>query len=101
MEERRRADDKNWDEMKNFINESREYRAADSVTQKYQAENLESVKNAVQLQNGRVFKLEKWKEEIEQKIKQRKDNYATVQAWITGIATIVMATSAAIMIFKK
>lgn len=101
QEDRRRSDDKNWNEIKNFIQESRDYRARDEVTQKYQAENLEAVKNAVKIQNGRVFKIEEWKNEIEIKIKQRKDNYATVQAWITGIATVVMAISAAIMIFKK
>ena len=93
MEERRRSDDKNWDEIKKFIEESRDYRSRDEVTQKFQAENLEDVKNAIKIQNGRVVKLEEWKQEIELKIKQRKDNYATVQAWITVVATIVMAYS--------
>ena len=101
MEEKRRADDKNWDELKNFMDESRTYRATDALTQKYQAENLEAVKNAVKIQNGRVFKLEEWKQVIEQKIQQRKDNYNSIQALITVIATIVMAVSAAVMIFKK
>lgn len=101
MEDRRRSDDKNWEDIKNFIIESREYRSADTVTQKYQVENIEALKNAVNIQNGRVAKLEKWKEEIEQKIKQRKDNYANGQAAITVIATVVMAISAWIMIFKK
>jgi hypothetical protein len=101
MEERRRENDKNWDEIKSFINESREYRARDEVTQKYQAENLEAVKVAVKIQNGRVFKLEEWKQVIEQKIQQRKDNYNSIQALITVIATIVMAVSAMVMIFKK
>ena len=101
MEERRRENDKNWEEIKGFINESREYRARDEVTQKYQAENLEAVKVAVKIQNGRVFKLEEWKQVIEQKIQQRKDNYNSIQALITVIATIVMAVSAMVMIFKK
>ena len=101
MEERRRENDKNWDEIKSFINESREYRVRDEVTQKYQAENLEAVKVAVKTQNGRVFKLEEWKQVIEQKIQQRKDNYNSIQALITVIATIVMAVSAMVMIFKK
>ena len=35
MEERRRSDDNNWQEIKNFISESREYRAADQVKQEY------------------------------------------------------------------
>ena len=101
MEERRRENDKNWEEIKIFIQESRDYRSRDEVTQKFQAENLETLKNAVKLQNGRVFKLEEWKQIIEQKIQQRKDNYNCIQALITVIATIVMAVSAMVMIFKK
>ena len=101
MEERRRDNDKNWEEIKYFIQESRDYRARDEVTQKFQAENLETLKNAVKLQNGRVFKLEEWKQIIEQKIQQSKDNYNSIQALITVIATIVMAVSAMVMIFKK
>lgn len=101
MEERRKENAEFLGEMKGFIDESRIYRAKDEVLQKFQAENIEALKNAVLIQNGRVVKLEKWQQEIEQKIKQRKDNYATMQAWITGVATVVMAISAAIMIFKK
>lgn len=101
MEDRRRSDDKNWDEIKDFISESRDYRTRDEITQKYQVENIEELNNQVKTQNGRVFALEKWKEEIEIKIKQRKDNYANIQAIITVVATIVMAISATIMIFKK
>jgi hypothetical protein len=101
MEERRRENDKNWEEIKNFIQESRDYRSRDEVTQKFQVENLETLKNAVKLQNGRVLKLEEWKQIIEQKIQQHKDNYNSIQALITVIATIVMAVSAMVMIFKK
>lgn len=101
MEDRRRLDDNNWDEIKAFISESRIYRAQDTITQKYQIENIEALKNAVKIQNGRVVNLEEWKKIIEEKIKQRKDNYANMQAIITVIATIVMAVSAAVMIFKK
>lgn len=101
VEERRRYDDKNWEEIKSFIIESRDYRIRDEVTQKYQVENIEALKNQVKTQNGRVGNLEIWKQEIELRIKQRKDNYSTAMACITGIATIVMAISAAIMIFKK
>jgi len=101
MEDRRRSDDKNWEEIKNFILESREYRARDEISQKYQAENLEALKNAVKIQNGKVFKLEERVLGIEFNIKQKKDNYTQIQAWITIIATIVMSVSATIMIFKK
>lgn len=101
MEERRHDNNKNWDEIKKFISESREYRVADQITQKYQVENIEALKNAVKIQNGRVLKIEEWKQIIEQKIKQRQDNWSSIQAWITGVATVVMAISAAIMIFRK
>lgn len=101
MEERQRLEDKNWEEVKNFIADSRDYRVRDEVTQKYQVETIQKLENQVKTQNGRVFGLEKWKEEIELKIKQRKDNYSTAQAIITVVATIVMAISALIMIFKK
>ena len=111
MEERRRENDKNWDEIKSFIHsqeeanqESRDYRSKDSVLQKYQAEKLESLDARVMIQNGRIIKLEKRAEETDAQIKQRKDNYAQIQAWITIIATIVMGISAWITIvgaFKK
>lgn len=101
MEERRKDQAEFLGEMKRFIDESRVYRAKDETTQKYQVENIEALKNAVQIQNGRVVKLEEWKKEVDERIKQRKDNYAVGQALITVLATIVMAVSAAIMIFKK
>lgn len=101
MEERRRLEDKNWESVRTFITESRVYRAEDSITQKYQVENIELLKNQVKIQNGRVFSLEKWKEEIEFKIKQKKDNYSSIQTVITVTATIVMALSAIVVIFKK
>lgn len=87
--------------LQQFMDESRAYRIKDELTQKYQVENIEALKNAVTIQNGRVVQLEKWRIDIDAKIQQRKDNYNTVQAWITVVATIVMAISAALMIFKK
>lgn len=101
MEERHRNEDKNWEAVKEFIAESRTYRATDSITQKYQVENIEALKNAVKIQNGRVVKLEEWRQIIDEKIKQRKDNYATIQAYITIVATVVMAFAAWVTIFKK
>ena len=72
------------------------------------AEKLENIhidivqlNNKVGIQNGRVVKLEEWKQIIEQKIQQRKDNYNIIQAIITVVATVVMAISALVMIFKK
>lgn len=108
MEDRRRSDDKNWDEIKSFIKtqgeanqESRDYRFKDAIVQKYQAEKLESVDTRVMIQNGRIGKLEKRAEEMDLRIKERKDNYAIVQSIITIVATIVMAVSAWITVFKK
>lgn len=101
MEDNEKIDYLTIGEFRRSIQESREYRIKDELTQKYQVENLEALKNAVKIQNGRVVKLEEWKQEISLKIQQRKDNYAVAQAWITVIATVVMAISAWIMIFKK
>lgn len=60
MEDRRRTDEKNWKDIKDFILESREYRDRDEITQKFQVENIESLKVKVGIQNGRIFKLEIW-----------------------------------------
>lgn len=101
MDERRSNNDKNWDEIKSFISESRVYRKSDEITQNYQVENIEALKNQVKLQNGRVFNLERWKEEIEIKIKQKKDNNIIFQQRLTVIATVIMAISAIVILFKK
>jgi hypothetical protein len=93
VEERRRNDDRNWEEVKNFIAESREYRAADSVRQEYIAAQVKKT-------NGRVDILEDFQKEIEIKIKDRKENRINTQTLITIIATVVMAISALVMIFK-
>lgn len=100
MEERRRSDDKNWDEIKQFIEESRSYRAADQVKQEYQITAIKALNERVAIQNGRVGKLESWKEGIEGKIKDKKDSQATTQAVITIVATIIMALSGIAMFFK-
>lgn len=94
MEERRRANDENWAEIKNFITESREYRAADIVKQNY---ILEQVKRT----NGRVDSLEDWQKESKIRIQDRKDSKINTQALVTIIATVIMAVSAAVMLFKK
>lgn len=60
MDERRKENKEFFGEIKAFIDESRVYRATDELTQKYQADNLEAVKVAIKIQNGRIFKLEKW-----------------------------------------
>lgn len=101
MQSDRKTGDKNWDDMNTFITESREYRIKDEITQKYQVENIEALKNQVKVQNGRVFTIEKWKEEIEIRIKQRKDYWVIFQTVLTLVATIVMAISGYVVMFKK
>jgi len=101
MEERRRENDKNWDEIKNFIkdqtsfnNESREYRAADIVKQEY-------IMAQVKKTNGRVDEIEDWIKEAKVRIQDKKDSRINAQALITIIATVIMAVSAAVMLLKK
>ena len=105
--ERRRSDDKNWEEINRFMSESRTYRSSDEISQKYQIENIESLKNEVKKQNGRVFELEKFREELKANIQYRKEAIQdkqkanlNTQALITVIATIIMAVSAIVMLFK-
>lgn len=112
MEERRKENEQHWYDINKFISESREYRAKDEVVQKYQVENIEALKNQVKAQNGRVLELEKWREEIKLRIKNRreeidsaiqseKDSWVNVQTLITIITGIIMAVSAVVMILKK
>lgn len=101
MEERRKENTENWEAIKAFISGSERYREKDALLQKFQAEKLESLDTKVMIQNGRIGKLEKSQLETEIKIKQRKDNYATLQTVLTLIFTLVMAISAWITIFKK
>lgn len=101
MEERRKANDRDWDSIRNFIIESREYRIKDEVTQKFQIENIEALKNQVKIQNGRVGTLEKWQESIQTRIKEKIDRKSSMQAVITVVATVIMAISAIVMIFIK
>lgn len=101
MEDRRRSDDVKWENISNFIQESREYRIRDEITQKYQVENIEALKNQVKTQNGRVFTLEKWKEEVEVRIRQKKDSNDNWMARLTVICATIMALSAIIILWKK
>ena len=94
MEERRRSDDNNWQEIKNFISESREYRAADQVKQEY-------IMSQVKTTNGRVDEVEDWIKEAKVRIQDRKDLKINTQALVTVIATVIMAVSAIVVIFKR
>ncbi len=100
VEDRRRADDKNWDEIKTFIEESRTYRATDKLKQEYQIASMEALNERVKIQNGRVGRLEDWKKDLESGVKNKKDSQATTQAVITIVATIIMALAAVAMYFK-
>jgi hypothetical protein len=115
QEDRRRADDKNWEDVREFMKEQRSaneksnlYRVADLVTQKYQAENLESMKVEFKKMNGRTFELEKYIEYLKQRIESRretieadasnlKDSNINKQQLILIIATIIMSVSAIVM----
>jgi hypothetical protein len=110
-EERRKDNDKHWNDFYQFMMESREYRATDIVTQKYQAENLASLVEQVKKQNGRVFELEIWQREVKDRIKNRreeidsnikfqKDSKNNKEHLIMIICTVIMAVSAIVMIFK-
>jgi len=100
MEDRRKIDSLHWDEINKFIAESRIYRAQDAITQKYQVENIEALKEQVKIQNGRVTKLEKWQSESEVTKKDKKDSTLNTQALVTVICAIVMAVSAIVMLWK-
>jgi len=56
MEDRRAWNEKNWEDIRNFISESREYRAADLVKQEFIASEVKKT-------NGRVTILEDWQKE--------------------------------------
>lgn len=101
MEDRRRSDDKNWQKFDEFMDESRIYRASDNIKQDYQIKAVDSLNTKVSIQNGRIAELEKWRNEIAIKIRDKKDNQVNVQTFISGAAAIIMAISAIIMIFKK
>lgn len=99
-EERRRNDDKNWEAINKFIEESRAYRIIDASSQKYQGENLEALKNQVKIANGRTFELEKWREHIQATVKAKEDAKEKYYKFLSICATIVSAVAALIMIFK-
>jgi len=101
VEDRRRSDDKNWEEIREFIEtfnrfmgESREYRAADFIRQEY-------IKKQVDKTNGRVNDLEDWKNKVEVKIQDKKDNWANLRDFLTVTATVIMAVSALVVFIKK
>ena len=100
-EERRRLEDKNWDEMIKFIAESRAYREGDKKTQQLFSESILGLKEQVTKQNGRVFELEKFRDEIKVKIQDRKDNGQNIRDFLTVTATVIMAASAIVMYFRK
>jgi transcriptional regulator with XRE-family HTH domain len=58
VEERRRVDDKQWEKVNSYIDESREYRAALNVTLDYMKKTQEELAERVKIQNGRVTKIE-------------------------------------------
>lgn len=101
MEESLRESDKFKDDVRKFIDESRIYRAQDEVTQKFQVENIESLKNAVTIQNGRLFKVEQWKKTVEDKEQGKITSKENIYGFITLISTLITAIAVVWAIFKK
>lgn len=93
MEDRRHSDDQNWQEVKDFMRESRDYRIADSVRQEF-------IKAQVLKTNGRVDELEEWKGKIQTRIDDKRESRINSQALVTVVATVIMAVSAIVMYFK-
>lgn len=58
--ERRRSDDAHLERINNYIEESKEFRGELKATLKHQTEKLEELNEKVRIQNGRVYKLEKF-----------------------------------------
>lgn len=58
MEDRRRAEDKHWEKIDDFISESRAFRAALKVETENQSITLVELRDKVKTQNGRIGKLE-------------------------------------------
>jgi hypothetical protein len=100
MEERRRQEDKNWEEVKSFIvefkgfmAESREYRSGDAVRQEY-------IKAQVTKTNGRVDMLEEKVQGYDVIIQDRKEAKASNLSLYMTIATVVMAVVTLVAVFK-
>ena len=51
--------------------------------------------------NGRVDEVEDWIKEAKVRIQDRKDLKINTQALVTVIATVIMAVSAIVVIFKR
>lgn len=101
MEERRRSEDKRWEEMEKFIIESREYRAADSLRQSYVKEKIDDIAMQVKKTNGRVDNLEDFKQDIETQTKGRKEASKKRQEFLSIGAAVVAAIAAVVAIIKK
>lgn len=76
-QERRRVDDKHWEKIDAYIDESREYRGALKVQMKQVEENLVDLNEKFKVQNGRVNKLEaevKYLKDLENTKKELRDS---------------------------
>ena len=101
LEDRREADKENWKDIRDFIAESREYRAADAERQLNLLSDLSEIKAQTTETNGRVTLLETWRTGIDTKIEDKAKNKANLVTNVTIICVIVMAISAVIILFIK
>lgn len=101
QDERRRSDDKNWEEIKSFISESREYRATDAIRQSYVKEKIDDISEQVRKTNGRVDKLEDFQTRIEDKIRNKKEASDNWQGRLAVGSGCIAALAAIWAIFKK
>jgi anti-sigma-K factor RskA len=101
MEERRRMEDKNWEDFRASMVEAKMYRAADAERQLNLLSDIAEIKTQVKKTNGRVDVLEDEKKEREAKVKDTMTFWNRLLSVITVTATVVMAISATVMYFKK
>lgn len=94
-------EDRRWENIEKFIEESRIYRAQDEVTQRHQLVDIDSIKTKVSFQNGRVFELEKWKEQVVATAKEKGEAKEKYYKFLSVCSTVVAAVAAIVMIFKR
>ena len=100
-EDRRKNDDKNWQDIRDFMDFSKRqfteanlYRIMDK---EIQANILAEAKKT----NGRITNLETFQNEIEIKIQDRKDSKANLYTFIAICISVVSTIAAIVMAFKK
>ena len=101
MIDRRKIDMDNWQDFHTFMKESRDYRLADEIKQKYQIKTMEDLNERVRIQNGRVSELEKYREEINIKLRDKKEIRDSIYGAITLLSTMISAIAVVWALFLK